>query len=137
MSTTLPETNALIINGLTVNVLAIVGTCRCSPTVTTACRTCAPLSDIRVGVRLNDNILASVKTASDGSFRIEILNVGNILNSVLDISRLRVFVNLPILGCPIYAAVSTGQLEGIPLLQLGSILSGVGTLLVPALSLVN
>uniref|UniRef100_A0A803LTA3 Uncharacterized protein n=1 Tax=Chenopodium quinoa TaxID=63459 RepID=A0A803LTA3_CHEQI len=136
MSTTLPETNALIINGLDVKVLAIIGTCRCSPTVTSTCTICAPLSNIKVAVKLNGNVIGAANTSPDGSFKITI-NVGSIINNLVDISNLRFFIELPIAGCPIWAAVSTGHLEGIPLLQLGSILNGVATLLVPALSLVN
>uniref|UniRef100_A0A803LZT6 Uncharacterized protein n=1 Tax=Chenopodium quinoa TaxID=63459 RepID=A0A803LZT6_CHEQI len=137
MSTTLPETNAaLVINGLTVNVLAIVGTCRCSPTVTSTCPICAPLSNIKIAVKLNGNVIGSANTSTDGSFKITI-NVGNIINNLVDVSNLRVFIELPIAGCPIWAAVSTGHLQGIPLLQVGTVLNGVATLLVPALSLVN
>ncbi|KNA03871.1 hypothetical protein SOVF_205040 [Spinacia oleracea] len=136
-TTSPPQANALLINGLNVNALAIIGTCHCSPTITSACNTCSLLSNILVSIKLNGNIIASAYTAHDGTFKINLLNVGNILTGLTDISNLRVVVSLPILGCPIWATVSTGHLEGIPILQAGSILNGVATCLVPSLNLVN
>lgn len=135
MTTNLPKTTALLLNGQNVNALDIVGVARCTSTVTGTCITCAPLSNLRLAVRLNDIQIATVNTGSDGSFRINI-NVNNIASALTDIAALRVVAPLPIAGCPLFAT-ATGILQGTPVLQTPtSIVNGVATLIVPVFNIV-
>ncbi|KMT14906.1 hypothetical protein BVRB_3g064190 [Beta vulgaris subsp. vulgaris] len=116
-----PKTNALTILGQNVNLMAIVGTARCSPTVTGICltRNCLPLPNLTLDATLNGNLIASATTTANGSFSI---NVSNLLSNVNDINSLtrsllavRVNTSVPITSCPILGTAS-GQLQAVPII---------------------
>lgn len=131
LATTAPKSDALSINGINVLGIAVLGTARCSSNVTGTCTTCAPIPNLRVALRLAGNDIASAITAPNGSFRIDV-SKANILTGLNDIDSLRVVISLPIAGCPLWAAASTGHLEGTPVLQTGdNVVAGVANLVVP------